>query len=49
MTETKARDQIVALGLSMYERGLSFGSAGNLSVRLERGWSQLRVAELLCG
>ena len=38
MTETKARDQIVALGLSMYERGLSFGSAGNLSVRLERGW-----------
>jgi 3-dehydro-4-phosphotetronate decarboxylase len=38
MTETKARDQIVALGLSMYERGLSSGSAGNLSVRLERGW-----------
>jgi len=38
MTETKARDQIVALGLSMYERGLSSGSAGNLSVRLEHGW-----------
>jgi ribulose-5-phosphate 4-epimerase/fuculose-1-phosphate aldolase len=38
MTETKVRDQIVALGLSMYERGLSSGSAGNLSVRLERGW-----------
>jgi 3-dehydro-4-phosphotetronate decarboxylase len=38
MTETKVRDQIVSLGLSMYERGLSFGSAGNLSVRLEDGW-----------
>ena len=38
MTETKARDQIASLGRSMFERGLSFGSAGNLSVRLEDGW-----------
>ncbi len=38
MTETRARDQIASLSRSMYERGLSFGSAGNLSVRLEDGW-----------
>jgi ribulose-5-phosphate 4-epimerase/fuculose-1-phosphate aldolase len=38
MTETKARDQIAFLGRSMFERGLSFGSAGNLSVRLEDDW-----------
>ena len=38
MTESKARDQLASLGRSMFERGLSFGSAGNLSVRLEDGW-----------
>jgi ribulose-5-phosphate 4-epimerase/fuculose-1-phosphate aldolase len=38
MTETKARDQLVSFGRSMFERGLSFGSAGNLSVRLQEGW-----------
>lgn len=36
--ETKARDRIAALGRSMFQRGLTFGSSGNLSVRLEDGW-----------
>ena len=38
MTEATIRDQLTAFGRSMFERGLSFGSAGNLSVRLEDGW-----------
>jgi len=32
--ERKARESIVAIGRSLYQRGLSYGSAGNLSVRL---------------
>ncbi|HVO04284.1 MAG TPA: 3-oxo-tetronate 4-phosphate decarboxylase [Candidatus Cybelea sp.] len=36
--ETKARDLIASFGVSMFERGLSFGSAGNLSVKLDDGW-----------
>lgn len=35
--ETKARDRIATLGRSIFERGLTFGSSGNLSVRLEDG------------
>jgi ribulose-5-phosphate 4-epimerase/fuculose-1-phosphate aldolase len=38
MSETATRDEIAAFGRSMFERGLSFGSAGNLSVRLADGW-----------
>lgn len=38
MSETKMRDRIVTLARSMYERGLTFGSSGNISVRVEDGW-----------
>src|SRR3954470_15399908 len=36
--ESKARDALAAFGRSMFERGLSFGSAGNLSMRIDGGW-----------
>ena len=38
MRETQARDLIVELAGSMYDRGLTFGSSGNVSVKLEDGW-----------
>ncbi len=38
MNETKARDHIVAVGRSIFDRGLTAGSSGNLSVRLDDGW-----------
>jgi len=38
MTETKSRDEIALLAKSMYERGLTFGSSGNISVRIDDGW-----------
>jgi ribulose-5-phosphate 4-epimerase/fuculose-1-phosphate aldolase len=38
MTETKLRDRIVTLARSIYDRGLTFGSSGNISVRVEDGW-----------
>jgi 3-dehydro-4-phosphotetronate decarboxylase len=38
MSDARTREQIVSFGLSLYERGLSFGSAGNLSVKLDDGW-----------
>lgn len=38
MTETQARDAICRLGRSMFRRGLTFGSSGNISVRLPDGW-----------
>jgi len=37
-TETRARERLCELGRSLHQRGLSFGSAGNLSVRLSDGW-----------
>jgi ribulose-5-phosphate 4-epimerase/fuculose-1-phosphate aldolase len=36
--ESRAREQICAFGKSLFDRGLTFGSAGNLSVRLDDGW-----------
>jgi len=36
--ESRARDAIAGFGRSMFERGLSFGSAGNLSTRIDGGW-----------
>ncbi len=36
--ETSAREALASFGRSMFERGLSFGSAGNLSARIEGGW-----------
>ena len=36
--ETKLRDDIAKLAKSIFDRGLTFGSSGNISVRLEEGW-----------
>jgi 3-dehydro-4-phosphotetronate decarboxylase len=37
--ETRARDEICETGLSLFSRGLTFGSTGNISVRLaDGGW-----------
>ena len=38
MNENRAREQICAFGKSLFDRGLTFGSSGNLSVRLDDGW-----------
>ena len=38
ITETAAREAICRLGASLFNRGLTFGSSGNISVRLEDGW-----------
>jgi len=36
--ETALREQIVAFGRSLFDRGLTAGSSGNISVRLNDGW-----------
>ena len=36
--ETRERDKIVRLSRSLYERGLTASSSGNISVRLSEGW-----------
>jgi 3-dehydro-4-phosphotetronate decarboxylase len=36
--ESKVRERIAAVGRSLYSRGLSPGSSGNISVRLTDGW-----------
>ena len=38
MNENQKRDQIVLLAKSMFERGLTFGSSGNISARVDDGW-----------
>ena len=39
LTETAAREAICRLGASIFTRGLTFGSSGNISVRLpDGGW-----------
>jgi ribulose-5-phosphate 4-epimerase/fuculose-1-phosphate aldolase len=38
LSESKLRDEICRLGESLFTRGLTFGSAGNISARLEDGW-----------
>ena len=35
--ETKARDAIVSVGKSLFDRGLTFGSTGNISLKLSTG------------
>ena len=37
-TETALREFIVRYGKSIFGRGLTFGSSGNISARLEDGW-----------
>ncbi|MGI9379190.1 MAG: 3-oxo-tetronate 4-phosphate decarboxylase [Methyloligellaceae bacterium] len=36
--ETKLRDDIAKFAKSLFDRGLTFGSSGNISVRLDEGW-----------
>lgn len=38
MTDTRQREQIARFARSIYQRGLTFGSTGNISVRLDDGW-----------
>lgn len=38
MTETRIRDDISRLAKSLFDRGLTFGASGNISVRLDDGW-----------
>ena len=38
MSESRARDEIARIGRSIFERGLTMGSSGNISVRVEDGW-----------
>jgi 3-dehydro-4-phosphotetronate decarboxylase len=36
--ESRLREQIVTLGKSLFDRGLTAGSSGNISARLDDGW-----------
>jgi ribulose-5-phosphate 4-epimerase/fuculose-1-phosphate aldolase len=36
--ENRAREDIVTFGKSIFDRGLTVGSSGNISVRLDDGW-----------
>jgi 3-dehydro-4-phosphotetronate decarboxylase len=38
LSEAKLREEICELGASLFQRSLTFGSAGNISARLEDGW-----------
>jgi ribulose-5-phosphate 4-epimerase/fuculose-1-phosphate aldolase len=38
MSEQRWRERIASLGRSIFARGLTFGSSGNISVRNEDGW-----------
>jgi ribulose-5-phosphate 4-epimerase/fuculose-1-phosphate aldolase len=38
MNETALREEIAVLGKSIFERGLTAGSSGNISARLDDGW-----------
>ena len=38
MNEIKTRDLIVQMARSLFDLGLTFGSSGNISVRMEDGW-----------
>jgi ribulose-5-phosphate 4-epimerase/fuculose-1-phosphate aldolase len=38
MNETTLREQITLYGKSLFDRGLTMGSSGNISVRVDDGW-----------
>jgi len=38
VSEARLREDICWFGKSLYDRGLTFGSAGNISVRCDDGW-----------
>ena len=41
--ENRQREKIVRLSRSIYDRGLTAGSSGNISVRLDDGWRILAI------
>jgi 3-dehydro-4-phosphotetronate decarboxylase len=38
MNESRLREQIALFGKSLFDRGLTMGSSGNISARLDDGW-----------
>jgi ribulose-5-phosphate 4-epimerase/fuculose-1-phosphate aldolase len=38
VTEAALREAVCAFGKSLFERGLTFGSSGNISVKVDDGW-----------
>jgi 3-dehydro-4-phosphotetronate decarboxylase len=38
VTEARLREEIVVLGRSLFDRGLTSGSSGNISARMDDGW-----------
>jgi ribulose-5-phosphate 4-epimerase/fuculose-1-phosphate aldolase len=38
MTESQLREQITVFAKSLFDRGLTFGSSGNISARVDDGW-----------
>jgi len=38
MNRNKAREQISLLAKSLFNRGLTFGSSGNISLKIDEGW-----------
>jgi len=48
MSETEARDDIARLAGSLFEWGLTFGSSGNIGVRLEDGWPMTPTGVSMC-
>ena len=38
MSEARLREEICAIGQSIFERGLTAGSSGNISAKTEEGW-----------
>lgn len=38
MSDSRLREQIVELGRSLFDRGLTMGSSGNISARIDDGW-----------
>ena len=45
--ETRIRDEICRVGSSLFDRGLTAGSSGNISVRLEDGGWLMTPKEFL--
>ena len=41
MTEAQLREEICWFGRSMFDRGLTAGSSGNISARVDDGWRYL--------
>lgn len=49
MSENRTRDEITRLAKSLFDRGLTFGSSGNISVRLDEGWLMTPTGSALGG